>query len=430
VGNSGRFALLLPLAPASDFGIMNEQLIVKNFGPVVNSTIIVEFKKVTVLIGPTGGGKSTLAKLAAIFRNTSFYSTADAESARAFFKEYSLENYFEEETALAWTYKGNTTQLSKKGLTINQSLKEKIDDVSEKADEATFRRFISYISKIKEEKGINVSENKEEREAFLAAEFSNFFRKNILHDLYKKEISPNKPNYTPSERAFVPAIEYSWAGLMRDDIGLPKQLLDFANTFSTSKRTVKELEIPFLNAKYFHSNGQDFIHLLNHNKTFRLYETASGFQSITPLMVTIEALSRQLDQSQSFIIEEPELNLYPTAQQELLNWLIARCSTGENDLTITTHSPYILSHLNLLLYAYQVATKHPDRKEAVAAIVPESSWINPKEFACYQVENGGVKSLVNDELGLIDNNELDALSGDAADAFDNLIRLSKGVAVR
>jgi hypothetical protein len=77
-----------------------------------------------------------------------------------------------------------------------------------------------------------------------------------------------------------------------------------------------------------------------------------------------------------------------------------------------------------------VAEKHPDRKEAVAAIVPEASWINPKEFACYQVENGGVESLVNEKLGLIDNNELDALSGDAADAFDNLIRLSKGVAVR
>ncbi|MEJ7666241.1 MAG: AAA family ATPase [Hymenobacter sp.] len=132
----------------------------------------------------------------------------------------------------------------------------------------------------------------------------------------------------------------------------------------------------------------------------------------------------------SFIIEEPELNLYPTAQQGLLNWLVEKCTKGENDLTITTHSPYILSHLNLLLYAYQVAEKHPERKEAVAAIVPKASWINPKEFACYQVENGGVQSLVDAELGLIDDNELDGLSGDAADAFDNLIRLSKGFAIK
>ncbi|TDN39749.1 hypothetical protein A8B98_17405 [Hymenobacter sp. UV11] len=148
------------------------------------------------------------------------------------------------------------------------------------------------------------------------------------------------------------------------------------------------------------------------------------------MLVLLEHLSRNTEQAQSFIIEEPELNLYPTAQQGLLNWLVEKCTKGDNDLTITTHSPYILSHLNLLLYAYQVAEKHPDRKEAVAAIVPEASWINPKEFACYQVENGGVQSLVDAELGLIDNNELDGLSGDAADAFDNLIRLSKGFAIK
>ena len=161
-----------------------------------------------------------------------------------------------------------------------------------------------------------------------------------------------------------------------------------------------------------------------------LLETASGIQSVTPMLVLLEHLSRQKEQAQSFIIEEPELNLYPTAQQGLMNWLIEKCTKGENDLTITTHSPYILAHLNLLLYAYQVAEKHPERADDVAQIVPRESWINPEEFACYQVENGGVKSLVNEELGLIDTNGLDDLSGDAADAFDNLIRLSKSVALK
>ena len=46
---------------------MNEQLVVKNFGPIKDTEVI--FKRVTVFIGPTGGGKSTLAKLAAIFHS-------------------------------------------------------------------------------------------------------------------------------------------------------------------------------------------------------------------------------------------------------------------------------------------------------------------------------------------------------------------------
>ena len=188
------------------------------------------------------------------------------------------------------------------------------------------------------------------------------------------------------------------------------------------------MPIPFLNALYLHQNGQDFVRIPETETLFRLYETASGIQSVTPLLVLLEHLNRNTEQAQSFIIEEPELNLYPTAQQGLLNWLVEKCTKGENDLTITTHSPYILSHLNLLLYAYQVAHDHPDRAEEVAQLVPRESWINPQEFACYQVENGGVTSLVNDDLGLIDDNGLDNLSGDAADAFDNLIRLSKAVA--
>ena len=102
----------------------------------------------------------------------------------------------------------------------------------------------------------------------------------------------------------------------------------------------------------------------------------------------------------------------------------------QRNLLLTTHSPYILSHLNLLLYAHQVANEHPDRADEVAKLVPRESWIDPKEFAAYYVGEGGVRSIVNPELGLIDDNELDAISGDQADAFGNLIRLSKGFAVK
>ena len=42
---------------------MNEQLVVKNFGPIKDVTV--DFKRVTVFIGPMGGGKNMLAKLAA-----------------------------------------------------------------------------------------------------------------------------------------------------------------------------------------------------------------------------------------------------------------------------------------------------------------------------------------------------------------------------
>ena len=156
-----------------------------------------------------------------------------------------------------------------------------------------------------------------------------------------------------------------------------------------------------------------------------LLETASGIQSVTPLLVLLEHLSRNTEQAQSFIIEEPELNLYPTAQQGLLNWLVEKCTQGENDLTITTHSPYILSSCNLLLEAYKVAQLRPDLEDEIAAIVPKACWLNPNEFAAYYVADGTVKPITDERTHLIGGNELDAVSGDISDSFRKLLRLKK-----
>ncbi|OAD19761.1 hypothetical protein THIOM_004588 [Candidatus Thiomargarita nelsonii] len=48
-----------------------EKLIVKNFGAIRN--VEVQLKDLTVFIGETGTGKSTLAKLVSIFRSTDFW---------------------------------------------------------------------------------------------------------------------------------------------------------------------------------------------------------------------------------------------------------------------------------------------------------------------------------------------------------------------
>jgi predicted ATPase len=404
---------------------MNEQLIVKNFGPIKDATV--DFKRVTVFIGPTGGGKSTLAKLKDIFLyKRNYYSDGtDRDNARLnsfqAYKDHSLSNFFTKTTF--FNYSSSALDVVFKEQKHNVLLRN-----SEKSLAAQSEDLTALLEQAK-----TIDEFEVLRQALLRRVASIIDGTSLenpnrhINWNHLKFIEAPYPWYCPSERIFVSALEYSWAGLIRDDIGLPKGILDFANNFSNSRKTVTELYIPFLDVDYVHQNGQDFIKVPGVETIFRLYETASGIQSVTPLLVLLEHLSRNTEQAQSFIIEEPELNLYPTAQQGLLNWLVEKCTKGENDLTLTTHSPYILSHLNLLLYAYQVAHDHPDRAEEVAEVVPRASWINPKEFACYQVENGGVTSLVSEDLGLIDDNGLDGLSGDAADAFDNLIRLSKAV---
>ena len=390
---------------------MNEQLVVKNFGPIKDATV--DFKRVTVFIGPTGGGKSTLAKLLSVFKSQELFPGQKKAEIKSLFKDYSIDNYFAKGSSLLFVDKDKNIDTITSRLLVKRT-----------NSPLAIERLNSFRAK----RDLLAKETKSMDDTIRNIQ-------HLDHAAFQKAIYQIWMNmqgplvyYIPAERIFISALEYSWAGLIRDDIGLSKQVLNFANTFSLARKEVPELGISFLNVKYIHRNGQDFIKIYESETLFRLYETASGIQSVTPLLVLLEHLSCNTEQAQSFIIEEPELNLYPTAQQGLLNWLVEKCTKGENDLTITTHSPYILSHLNLMLYAYQVAEKHPDQKAAIAAIVPEASWINPKEFACYQVEGGGVHSLVDAELGLIDNNALDNISGDKADAFDQLININRGFA--
>jgi len=396
---------------------MNEQLIVKNFGPIKDATV--NFKRVTVFIGPTGGGKSTLAKLAAVFRDAEVYSGGEVEIRNALNKMglstfYSVETYVECASRLAtsryehdvWKFENHPSIEEEKLETIS-SLLERIEYVNKSHNEVKNKNStLSYDELNKNQKLIDEA-------------------KLIALNFLKKHAAQNTPTYIPSERIFVSSIEYSWAGLLRDDISLPNTLLNFANSYSTARKSIKELMIYFLSITYIHLEGRDFVKIPNREALLVMTEAASGIQSVTPMLVLLEYLSRNVALAQSFIVEEPELNLYPTAQQGLLNWLVEKCTKGENDLTITTHSPYILSSCNLLLEAYKVAQQRPELTDEIAAIVPRECWINPDEFAAYYVADGTVKPITDVRTHLIGANELDAVSGDIADSFRKLLRLQK-----
>lgn len=52
----------------------------------------------------------------------------------------------------------------------------------------------------------------------------------------------------------------------------------------------------------------------------------------------------------SFVVEEPEENLYPYSQIALLELMVQYCQNGRgHELVVTTHSPYLINYLNVLL---------------------------------------------------------------------------------
>ncbi|OWP64948.1 hypothetical protein CDA63_00905 [Hymenobacter amundsenii] len=408
---------------------MNEQLTVKNFGPIKDATV--DFKRVTVFIGPTGGGKSTLAKLAAIFRDVNFH--LPQETSAFLFDHYGLEKYFEKNTYLQLSRGQYRAKWNKGRITYDRSTRNIMNNRVSNYSEIVSNR-------VKEQMHILDNSINDYSKSINANNKSNQdleYIKNIVDDLVNntsREITKmilsnvflyTNPIYIPSERIFVSSLNNSWAGLMRDDIGLPFTLLEFANNYAQSRVEVLNLHIPLFKIDYFHKNDEDLIKIEGKKHPIKLHQSASGIQSVTPMLVLLEHLSRQKEQAQSFIIEEPELNLYPTAQQGLMNWLVEKCTAGENDLTITTHSPYILASCNLLMEAYKVWKERPELEAEIEKIVPRTSWINPEEFAAYYVADGTVRSIQDERTDLIGGNELDAVSGNISDAFRSLLRLRK-----
>lgn len=386
---------------------MNEQLIVKNFGPIKDATV--DFKRVTVFIGPTGGGKSTLAKLAAIFRND-YWQTQDTENEEKHrFDEllngYQMQDYIQETGKIEWKQSDATSSYTIQQL-IHSNKPSKRQQRYEQAQEL-LQQFDRRLAKT----GQNVTPE----------------------EAYKLELM-HMPDiivcYIPAERAFSGILANSLAGLMLNKVAVPEVMLHFLNEFNRaqSKLYSFSLDIPFLQVSYRMYGKQPRLDL-GIGEAVELGRSASGMQAVVPMMLIInDTITGDYTQSKfphSFIIEEPELNLYPTAQQGLLNWLVEKCTKGENDLTITTHSPYILSSCNLLLEAYKVAQQRPDLEAEIAAIVPKECWLNPDEFAAYYVADGTVKPITDERTHLIGGNELDAVSGDISDSFRQLLRLQK-----
>ena len=173
-------------------------------------------------------------------------------------------------------------------------------------------------------------------------------------------------------------------------------------------------------------------------------EAASGIQSVVPILSAIN--NKKTLHHRSFVIEEPELNLFPTAQYELiqqleLNRLDPNPSWSDfgSIHTYTTHSPYVLSALNNLLYANKVKSILNQRSMLIENISLDDllnktdakikaivkADIKPESFTAYQIKNGYAELIFNRETGLIDDNFIDESSDILNDDFDKLMELTK-----
>ncbi len=385
-----------------------EKLIVKNFGPIKHAEI--DLTKYVVFIGDTSTGKSVLAKLIAIFRDScntlQILKEDDSVDIIKQLKHYNID--FDIINCEIKYFDGiNNLELNNNNIYwINKNLKH---------------NSLTHLDKLTTDKIIDELADKIVDEL---ADISDFDKAKILDIVSNQFLKIVNSTYIPAERILFSLISNSLSGLWANNVALPDCYKDFAGKFEVARKEINFSEFKSFEINYNYNDGLDKI-ILNNSEIF-LSQASSGIQSLIPLLISLDydINKYKADYSKSFIIEEPELNLFPKKQKLLIDHIIERVNRRKNKIVITTHSPYILSALDTLILAKNTFNEHPDLKEEISVIVSQDKWIDYDEISIYEVRNDGkVYSIKNEEYRSIDSNAIDSVSDIISEEFDKLTEL-------
>lgn len=145
------------------------------------------------------------------------------------------------------------------------------------------------------------------------------------------------------------------------------------------------------------------------NKFVKINYASSGQHESVWILNLI--FSWLLNQKKMFVvIEEPEAHLFPVAQRDLVNLIALLSNQNKNQVMITTHSPYILTSVNNLLYANKVGKS---RNKAVDKIINQSYWLQSEKTSAYLLGDSNTPcplSIIEPETGLVRAEEIDSIS--------------------
>lgn len=374
---------------------------IKNFGPVSDSTKI-ELTPLMILVGRQSSGKSTFMKVLCFCRwieKKIMVSTDDIVS------QYTHNNRFIKELKSFY-------RLNDEYFKVDTELKYDGDAVS-----------IEYS-------GVMGNARIGRKQSFLEKRYN------------------SKLCYIPSERNLVSAIQNvdkTYKATERD------VFFNFLYEWDEAKGPYTS-EHPFRLAatggfSYVNKSGADVLVREDGSETPAFY-ASSGMQSVMPMDVMTnyitgcvgenaslsmrdrneiskadnDSLRRLVYQSAQLFIEEPEQNLYPESQKMVIMSIVrslkkALGNGSEQSLAVvTTHSPYVMSVVNVLLYGSVVAGRGLKQD-----VVSDDCILPPCSISGYYIDGEGVfQSILDTEVPMLSGNHLDGVSDWVEDSIGRL----------
>ena len=175
-----------------------------------------------------------------------------------------------------------------------------------------------------------------------------------------------------------------------------------------------------LKADYVSDNDGEKIYFDDRHWVKLMYGS-SGQQEVLWILMLIFIIMLER-KSNTVIIEEPEAHLFPIAQKNIVELISLLVNTTGSKVIITTHSPYILTSMNLFLYSDKVESR---KKSKGLAIVPKNYRIAYDTFEAYCVDNRkagkSIESLMDGESHMIQTDYIDEVSSITNTKLDKLI---------
>lgn len=130
--------------------------------------------------------------------------------------------------------------------------------------------------------------------------------------------------------------------------------------------------------------------------------------------------------STNLVIEEPEQNIFPETQVQLIYYIFSKIDHGNNrdTLVITTHSPYVLYAINNCLLS-SIVSKEDEEMVCEISSAPKEAWINPSQVSVWELRDGLIPEgkTIQDSRGLIRGNYFERVMHNVISDFTNLLNV-------
>jgi hypothetical protein len=409
------------------------RIIIKNIGPITE--VDLTLNKINVIMGPQSSGKSTIVKIVSFCQWAEKRFILDGNKFDYDFREMFMnfhkisETYFSSKSS--FKYESDFLTIRQKGLDFTLKIVSKHKNLDYRKTKNIFipaeRNFVSTIPNLGK---------------------YNEILDNIMSFVY--DWSDAKKNYTESNPLPILNLDVSYALTTEGDQltiknGKKKLLLQHASSGLQSVTPLVML-IDYLTDGFYQELRSNSVNekeelvkalLDNYNYSIKMTDllvrdkidgvTRVEFKVSNRLAERFYKLetNRKRYNFTNFIIEEPEQNLFPTTQRDLIYHLFDRIVNTErpHNLFLTTHSPFILYAINNCVMGKRVSKDMPeDERDELKS---HKSWVGSELVSIWEMQNGEIKSVIDEKTGTVTKHYFNEIMSDLMDEYYDMLNYFK-----